>query len=69
MVQKNSDTKIDPNIFAKALGEIYESPEEKLKVDYEKIKDIPSFELAELKWALRNMKKLVARINPTSLSK
>ena len=33
VVQTNSDTKIDPNMFAKALGENNQSPDEKLKVD------------------------------------
>ena len=55
MVQKKCDVKIDPDVFAKALEEIYQSPDEKLQVDYDKIKSIPSFDLIEMRWALGKM--------------
>ena len=45
MERKMQDTVISCETFAKTLEQIYESPDESLHVDYEKIKGIPHFVL------------------------
>ena len=52
VLKKGEDENIDCEICAKTPEEIYESPDEKLKVDYDQIKDIPLFELVEMQKAL-----------------
>lgn len=61
--------KISTEIFAKTLQEIYESPDEKLKVDYGKIKDIPYFEIDEMKKRLVKCEILGVQTNPMWWSK
>ena len=56
ILKKGGDENIDCEIFAKTLQEIYESPNEKLKVDYGKIEDIPQFELIEMQKTLGQMR-------------
>ena len=53
--RKMNDATIQCDIFAKTLKQIYESLDESLRVDYEKIKDIPLFDLGEMRWALGKM--------------
>ena len=67
--RKLNDAEIHCDIFDKTLEQIYESPDEILSVDYEKIKRIPSFDLSEMRWALGKWGILVVRISRTSLSK
>ena len=48
VLKKGDGAKIDCETFAETLQEMYESPSEKWLVDYDKIKDIPHFDLIEL---------------------
>ena len=46
-----SSIEINPKSFAEPLQEIYEDPGGTISVDYEKIKDVPLFNLPELSYA------------------